>query len=151
MPLTFPNVMDPGVTPVSEAVLPAEPAQSAASEAGEKLKPDDEGEGAAVGAAAAPGVAPGLAVAAPVATRDPPVDDPVPDADDTAPPAAAVVVVATGPEACREPASPFAAAPRYGLTRAPHDAARNVTASRPASTAGFLPTTFSPPASRNPH
>jgi hypothetical protein len=64
MPLTFPNVMELGETPVSDAVLPAAPAQSAASEAGAKLKPDDEGDGAAVGGAAAAAACP--AVAAPV-------------------------------------------------------------------------------------
>jgi hypothetical protein len=64
MPLTFPNVMELGETPVSEAVLPAAPAQSAASEAAAKLKPDDDGDGAAVGGAAAAAACP--AVAGPV-------------------------------------------------------------------------------------
>ena len=155
MPLTFPNVMEVGVTPVSEAVLPAEPAQSAASEAGAKLNPADDGAGAAVGAAAAAAaVCPGVGAA--VAPWVPPVEAPVLDADVTAPPAAAVVVVTAAAEACWD-VPPFAAppAPRYGLTRAPHDAERSATAMRPARPAAFfLPTTFCPPgfkASRRPH
>src|SRR5579875_15700 len=38
-PLTLPNVIDVGVTPVSEAVLPWVPVQAAASARGSKLKP----------------------------------------------------------------------------------------------------------------
>lgn len=97
-PLTFPKVIEVGVTPVSEAVLPAVPVQYAASAAGAKLNPAEVGEAGAVGALAA--AAAPLAVAAPVPpaavrTPVPPYDvDPVPPrASDGDPHGTAVVVV----------------------------------------------------------
>src|SRR6185312_15608170 len=39
IPLTFPKLIEVGVTPASDAVLPAVPVQSDASAAGEKLNP----------------------------------------------------------------------------------------------------------------
>jgi hypothetical protein len=139
IPLTFPKLIDPGVTPVSDAVLPVVPAQSAASAAGVKLNPADDGEGAAAGAA---DVVP-PAAARPVAAR-PAVEDPVAPAAEATPVLAAAVVVVAAAVACCERVGPLSVAPRYGLTRAPHEAARNATASN-ARPAVFLPTTHCPP------
>ena len=121
IPLTFPNVMEVGVTPVSEAVFPAVPVQSPASDAAAKLKPLEVGDAAAVGAEAAPPAAPPAPAAAPpvaafVAGCAPgpvPTTEAVPPAP--APPAGAVVdVVAAAPAeaACCEVASPDELAPR---------------------------------------
>src|ERR1700728_2189980 len=56
-PLTFPNVIDVGVTPVSEAVLPAVPAHNPASAEGAKLKPADVAVTDAAGGLVAPSAA----------------------------------------------------------------------------------------------
>jgi hypothetical protein len=75
IPLTFPKLIDVGVTPVSDAVLPAVPVHSAASAAGAKLNPADVAVAAAAGALVAPpveGAAPALAVR----TADPEPTDP---------------------------------------------------------------------------
>jgi hypothetical protein len=78
IPLTFPKLIDVGVTPVSDAVLPPVPVQRAASAAGEKLNPAEVAVADAAGALVAPaaaGVAPPLAVRTP----DPePTDPPEP-------------------------------------------------------------------------
>ena len=75
MPLTFPKLIDVGVTPASEAVLPAVPLQSAASAAGEKLNPADVAVADDGGALVAPAAAPLLVRAAgpePADTAEPP-------------------------------------------------------------------------------
>ena len=85
--------MDVGVTPVSDAVLPAVPVQSPASAAGEKLKPDDVAVTVDGGADVAPH-APGFRrfrAAAPVLPGDdftsaPPMLRPVPTAPPRHPP-----------------------------------------------------------------
>jgi hypothetical protein len=79
IPLTFPKLIDVGVTPASDAVLPAVPVHRAASAAGEKLNPAElavaDDAGALVPPAAAAGAAPLLAVRTP----DPePTDPPEP-------------------------------------------------------------------------
>jgi hypothetical protein len=79
----LPKAIDVGVTPVSDAVLPAVPAQSAASAAGEKLNPaevavaDDAGGLVAAPAVPAAAAAPLLAVRTPAPEpTDPPVPPP---------------------------------------------------------------------------
>jgi hypothetical protein len=182
MPLTLPKVMVVGVTPVSEAVLPAVPVQSAASAAGEKLKPAEFAVTDAAGALVAP-PAPAAAVPAPVRTPEPEPSDPPPlppsasagvvqvvvvvvdedeevvddldllvvvvvvlDPDFAAAAAAAVVVVdvhgtvVAVPAACATPFVPVPPpdAPRYGLTRAPHEVATRASTRSPSSPADLL-------------
>jgi hypothetical protein len=75
IPLTLPKLTDVGVTPVSDAALPAVPVQSAASAAGEKLNPAEvavaEEAGGLVAAPAAP--LPAVRTPAEPEPADPPV------------------------------------------------------------------------------
>jgi hypothetical protein len=77
----LPKLIDVGVTPVSEAVLPAVPVHSAASAAGEKLNPAEVEVADDAGALVAP---PAPAAAAPLAVRTPPPEP----ADPPEPPSA---------------------------------------------------------------
>jgi len=94
IPLTFPKLIDVGVTPVSDAVLPLVPVHRAASAAGAKLNPADvevaDAAGGLVAPAAAPGVAPLLAVRTP---EPDPTDPPEPPSAWTGVLHGAVVVV----------------------------------------------------------
>jgi hypothetical protein len=93
IPLTFPKLIDVGVTPASDAVLPPVPVHRAASAAGAKLNPAEVAVADDAGALVPPAAAAG---AAPLAVRTP---DPEPT-DPAEPPSAwagvlhgAVVVV----------------------------------------------------------
>jgi hypothetical protein len=144
----LPKVIDVGVTPTSDAVLPAVPVQSLASEAGEKLKPLEVG---VVGVATVPllwladvATFPPAAAAGPV--LPPTTPGVVPAVDPAAAPAVVVVVVVVAAAACvwladDVPDPPCAGdEPRYGATLAPQDVATTATAVSPSSAADLLPT-----------